>query len=99
MTIDQWRQNRALTKWWDQVLSTPQGREFLTMMEESHLRHIQNVHVDNGVQLGRIYGYDICLNNVRAAAEITDAAADPGPPTYEPDETESRQKREKTKKE
>lgn len=86
MRLKDWKESKSLVKWWRAVLATPEGKAFLEMLEESHVRHEQRPYMKEGVELGQIQGYDICINNIKAAADSGDQPSDPGDPTYEPPE-------------
>lgn len=73
MKLSEWQQSAELTKWAREMFSTATGRAFLKMLEDSHIRHSQVPHVGNesidSRELGKIYGYDLAMNNINASME------------------------------
>jgi len=73
MKLQKWQSNEQMTRWAASTFNTKEGREFLAMLEESHIRHAVRTDLGNPTQnltdLGRIYGYDQAVNNIVAAAQ------------------------------
>lgn len=71
MTIEKWRHAEHLVSWAQKVFATKEGAEFMAMLHESHIRHSQLADMGNPAQntgvLGKIYGYDLAMNNIEAA--------------------------------
>jgi hypothetical protein len=69
MTLQEWRQSKFSTEWLNKVLATAEGRLFLELLNDIHPRHFQIVSSDpneSTAALNKIYGYDLCLNNINA---------------------------------
>lgn len=74
MNIEHWRHAEHLVIWAQKTFATKEGAEFLAMLEQSHVRHSQLADLGNGATntgaLGKIYGYDMALNNIEAASQL-----------------------------
>lgn len=88
MTLKEWKQNKDLTTWAAKVFMSEHGKAFRDMLNDSHPRHTQVVYAtaDSSMQLGRIYGYDTCSNNIESAClmdspvpELTESFGVPKP--------------------
>lgn len=87
MTLDQWRQNKGLVKWLAKTLSGPEGQELLKMLDEIHVRHIQDPDPAGAqIQLGRIFGYDLVINNLVHACQLGDKPKELGQATFPSEE-------------
>lgn len=81
MTIDQFRKDRVLVNWLNQLLGDDKFQALLTALDEGHPRHYrENIkglpESDNSVKLGVIYGYDEYKNNLMSCATF---AVEPKP--------------------
>lgn len=67
MTLSAWQQDKNMAAWSKKIFGSAEGQEFLRMLEESHLRHFHGHVADPALELGKIQGYDICINNIVAS--------------------------------
>jgi len=71
MTLSEWQSNPKLAAWSAETFGSPTGRLWIEMMTECHPKNMQLPHtVSDSVkstELGRIYGYDQCINNIEAS--------------------------------
>lgn len=76
MRLREWQANQSLTAYATELMNDARFQGLLRMMEEEHIKNYPPVvgaelsahtHILN---LGQIYGYDLCLNNLRAAASF-----------------------------
>lgn len=74
MTLTEWQSNQLLTKWAATVFDSNEGRELLSMLNDSHVKNSQvslALPADTkSSELGKIYGYDVALNNIEAAKKF-----------------------------
>lgn len=73
MTIDQFRKDKVLVQWLNQLLGEHQFQTLMAALDEGHPRHYrENIkglpESDNSVKLGVIYGYDEYRNNLMSCA-------------------------------
>lgn len=88
MTLDEWRHEETLVAWAATVFDTPEGNAFLEMIETENPKNYQKPDFQPGqtpMELGKIYGYDNCVNNIIQSRNLLVDVAMPTP-TFEPPE-------------
>lgn len=94
MTIKQWQGNAELVTWAKHLFNQGNWTLLLQVMEEMHPRHSQLPPVASdsvkSTELGRIYGYDIALNNLTVLTQAEQIRI-PVEPDFGSDEIMARQ--------
>lgn len=73
MTLDEFRSDEDLVSWAAKLYSSQRFRVLMEAISESHPKNYRAdkpglPESDHSLKLGRIYGYDECLNNLATAA-------------------------------
>lgn len=74
MTLDQWQKSEVLTAYVQSLLSQPNFSELLRMLRDSHIKNYRPMDdvelqaTSHILKLGKIYGYDECLETIEKAA-------------------------------
>lgn len=82
MTLDQWKANKDLCKWAATTFSSQEGQLFLQMLEQIHVKNFQPADPRPEMELGKIYGYDVALNNIASASEYVKPPKGLGPAEF-----------------
>ncbi len=93
MTLDQFRTDKGLVAWSQQLLKTPEFVLLLECLREGHPKNYRTSMKglpisDHAIQLGRIYGYDEFESNLLSAATLVQPPSSTLVPTFEPTQTE-----------
>lgn len=97
MRLREWQAEENLAAYVRELMSDPRFQGLLSMLEEEHPRHYQPaVGVEMSSEshiltLGRVYGYDLCINTLRGAAAYTPEQI-PLEATFEPEPPETSEK-------
>lgn len=76
MTLEEWQTNEPLVQYATELMHHPNFRELLNMLKDSHIKNyrpVDNMELQPSthiMHLGRIYGYDECLENIERAAQL-----------------------------
>lgn len=96
MTSEEFKLDKGLTEFLSGLVVHPSFRKVLEAMDEMHPKNFRQVAKlqasDHSIELGRIYGYDEFLNNLKSLAVFSPKQAPLPEPTFAGPEVEKKKK-------